>query len=98
MASSTYLGWSFGNVLAFEVARQLSDAGRQMKGVILIDSSCLVNHKPLPDSVITHFIKSSLINDAGYAATQNLSAQFRSNAALLENYEAPQTDFQKSRS
>jgi thioesterase domain-containing protein len=37
-AAWTVVGWSFGGVLAYEVARQLSEAGLSVSGLILLDS------------------------------------------------------------
>ncbi|KAJ2982216.1 hypothetical protein NQ176_g1535 [Zarea fungicola] len=45
-------GWSFGGVVAFEAARILMAQGRNIKGVVLIDSPPPVDHIPLPDAVI----------------------------------------------
>ncbi|KDQ09291.1 hypothetical protein BOTBODRAFT_148243 [Botryobasidium botryosum FD-172 SS1] len=45
-------GWSFGGVVAFEVARQLVKTGIQVLGVILIDSPPPTTHVPLPDALI----------------------------------------------
>ena len=72
--------------MAFEAAHQLHQQGREVKGIILIDSPYPVNHEPLPDEVIAH------VSKAGSSATrQRVAQQFQANAALLAEYQAPQS-------
>ena len=81
-----FVGYSFGGVLAFEVAHQLHQQGREVKGIILIDSPYPVNHEPLPGEVIAH------VSQGGSSITrQRISQQFLANAALLAEYQAPQS-------
>ncbi|THC89674.1 hypothetical protein EYZ11_010885 [Aspergillus tanneri] len=53
-AAGPYLlgGWSFGGVVAFEVARRLIDQGYSVVGTILIDSPPPVHHQPLSSRII----------------------------------------------
>lgn len=75
--------------MAFELARQLLQEGKQVKGVILIDSPYPINHEPLPNAIIAHITQSGSTNDAGSAARQRVSARFQANAALLGKYKMP---------
>ncbi|KAF2675312.1 putative polyketide synthase [Microthyrium microscopicum] len=45
-------GWSFGGVVAFEVARILTSLEQAVKGVILIDSPPPLDHQPLSPDII----------------------------------------------
>ncbi|KUI53774.1 Conidial yellow pigment biosynthesis polyketide synthase [Cytospora mali] len=81
-------GWSFGGVLAFEVARQLQSHGTSVLGVILIDSPPPLNYEPLPQAVIDYVVdrlpaRLSLTRD-------DLSAQFSKHANLLKHYHPAQ--------
>ncbi|OCH84111.1 ketoacyl-synt-domain-containing protein [Obba rivulosa] len=49
-------GWSFGGVVAFELARQLSVAGMSVLGIILIDVPPPSTSVPLPDAVIDYVL------------------------------------------
>ncbi|EMD42363.1 hypothetical protein CERSUDRAFT_128472 [Gelatoporia subvermispora B] len=59
-------GWSFGGVVAFELARQLIDAGVHVPGIILIDAPPPSTKLPLPDVIIDFVLQprasSSLID------------------------------------
>jgi thioesterase domain-containing protein len=79
-------GWSFGGVVAFEVARQLLDIGRPVKGLLLIDAPYPRNHKPLPNSVIDVIVPQSKSS-----SRQEITRQFRHCAALLADYDCPPT-------
>ena len=71
-------GWSFGGVVALEAAHQLTKRGFKVKSLILIDAPLPINHQPLPDAIINHFVHS----DA-------LGTEFRKNADLLGKYKPP---------
>ncbi|KAG6896291.1 Type I Iterative PKS [Termitomyces sp. T32_za158] len=45
-------GWSFGGVVAYEVARHLELLGRKAQGILLIDAPNPIGHVPLSDSVV----------------------------------------------
>ncbi|KAF2199798.1 hypothetical protein GQ43DRAFT_442160 [Delitschia confertaspora ATCC 74209] len=76
-------GWSFGGILAFEVAQRL---GKHVKGVVLIDSPSPIDHAPLPDAVIDY-----VLQDLDPKSKRTLGVQFRSHAAILSKYN-PQQD------
>ena len=79
-----YTGWSFGGVVAFEVATQLLTRTFPVKGVILLDSPSPYNHVPL----------SSCLIDRVLDAAGNIEPKFRNfckiqfsrNATLLSEY------------
>ena len=85
-------GFSFGGVVAFEMARQLLQKGKQIKGIILIDSPYPIDHEPLPDAIISHITKSGSSDDSEDEGRQLMSAQFQANAALLGKYQLPSTE------
>lgn len=81
-------GWSFGGVLAYEVARQLLQLHWDVKGVILIDSPCPKNHQPLPEPIIQHILRplfktNSTAQENSIAA---VAAQFHAHAGFLSDY------------
>ncbi|KAI9661312.1 MAG: Type I Iterative PKS [Bathelium mastoideum] len=80
-------GWSFGGVLAFEIACQLQRAGKHIDGIILIDSPCPKDHDPLPDPVIAK-ITGDMANEStsGRKIRNQVQAQFKRNARLLKHY------------
>lgn len=65
--------------------------GKQVKGVVLIESPYSLDPKPLPNAIIAHATKAGSTNDSGNASRQRVSAQFQSNAALLGVYKMPRT-------
>ncbi|KAI1324240.1 hypothetical protein F5Y16DRAFT_412155 [Xylariaceae sp. FL0255] len=89
-------GWSFGGVLAFEVARQLQILGRKIAGLILIDSPLPVDHKGLPQEVISYVISKATskgpVTDAAKQARERLGKRFEYHAGLLESYRAKPQD------
>lgn len=91
------LGYSFGGVVAFELAHQLLRKGEQVKGIVLIDSPYPIDHEPLPNAIISHITRSGSTNDSGSAGRQRVTAQFQANAALLGKYKpsATRIDFPK---
>lgn len=90
----TYLpraGWSFGGVLAFEVSRQLRRLGREVKGVILIDSPAPIDHQALPQEVISYVVGKNQHNkknvpEALKQARKKIDLNFQHHAMLLQNY------------
>jgi thioesterase domain-containing protein len=84
-------GWSFGGVLASEVARQLEASGAPAKGLVLLDSPYPIEHQPMPDAIITH------VADTAFSTKSErrgcIEAQFKRNARLLEGYNPPLDTF-----
>ena len=80
-------GWSFGGIVAFEVAKQLRIKSNlvELKGVILIDSPSPLNHVPLSLPLIEEVVDSSI---KGNSDIRNFcKAQFITNAKLLSEYD-----------
>lgn len=84
-------GYSFGGVVAFQSAHQLRDEGKDVRGIVLIDSPYPVNHEPLPDAVIAHVSKAGSKNDSNHATLQRISKQFQANSTMLGKYKPPQS-------
>ncbi|KAF9483554.1 ketoacyl-synt-domain-containing protein [Pholiota conissans] len=80
-------GWSFGGVVAFDIARQLRARHVKVKGVILIDSPDPLAHVPLSRSLIDRVLGGENLD----AASRKLcKTQFAMNAQLLSNYSPPE--------
>jgi thioesterase domain-containing protein/acyl carrier protein len=56
-------GWSAGGVIAFEMAQQLSRAGKVVDHLIFIDAPCPVTIEPLPRSLHEWFASIGLLGD-----------------------------------
>ncbi|OAX36486.1 putative polyketide synthase [Rhizopogon vinicolor AM-OR11-026] len=78
-------GWSFGGILAFEIARRLVRHGRHVLGIILIDSPCPGKHGSLPTSVIEHITKSHS-RGCDSETMRLVEKQFRESSRLLSAY------------
>ena len=82
------IGWSFGGIIAFEVARQLLNSGVVVKGVVLIDSPSPLDHVPLSDELIEFILK---FGDPSLASSNRMSSlvkrQFQINSQILLNYD-----------
>ncbi|PCD27864.1 hypothetical protein FGRA07_03003 [Fusarium graminearum] len=82
ISSLILCGWSFGGVVAFEVARLLFLRGIEVRGLVLIDSPSPINHEPLPAPII-----SSITRSTGRSESTNaLEEEFLFNASLLGRY------------
>lgn len=79
-------GWSFGGVVAYEAARQLMATGFNVKGLVLIDSPSPIEHQPLPESIISHIIKSNTQTSQRTKGSKALSKEFQFCASLLGSY------------
>lgn len=81
------IGWSFGGIVAFEVARQLLASDVVVKGVVLIDSPSPLNHTPLSDELIDSIVN---IGDPKLASSNHMNSlvkrQFQMNSQMLLNY------------
>ncbi|UZP39414.1 hypothetical protein NXS19_007230 [Fusarium pseudograminearum] len=82
LSSLILCGWSFGGIVAFEVARLLFLRGIEVRGLVLIDSPSPINHEPLPAPII-----SSITRSTGRSESTNaLEEEFLCNASLLGRY------------
>ena len=80
-----FTGWSFGGVVAFELARQLLTKGVPVKGVVLIDAPCPLDHVPLPDTLLES-ITGLNRRDSTAHVSRLVKAQFQMNSRLLGRY------------
>ena len=84
-------GWSFGGVVAYEISVQLAKKGVEVRGILLIDSPCPINHVPLPDAVVD-----SVLALEGRRSDSDLGrlvkAQFFLNSRMLGQYDPPKND------
>ena len=75
--------------MAFEVARQLSRKGTRVKGVILIDSPCPIDHTPLPEEIISGIAglkDTELKSKNALNLRQQIQSRFKSHATMLSAY------------
>ena len=77
------VGWSFGGIIAFEVARHLLKSDVAVKGVILIDSPSPLNHVPLSDGLIDSIVKLNRNSSVGLLVKR----QFQMNSQMLLHYD-----------
>lgn len=91
LTTATYLGWSFGGVVAFEAARQLMRVGFKIAGVVLIDSPTPINHVPLSEALLDSIVKLE-----GGSSSKDLAPhvtrQFTVNSRMLGHYNPSVTD------
>ncbi|KAF7977208.1 hypothetical protein HWV62_4469 [Athelia sp. TMB] len=80
-------GWSFGGVVAFELARQLLRIGTDAR-VILIDSPSPTNHVPLHQELLERI----LTMDGQSNMAQRIRTQFRFNSKALGTYNPSPSD------
>ncbi|KAL8878483.1 MAG: hypothetical protein Q9198_003712, partial [Flavoplaca austrocitrina] len=76
---TSIVGWSFGGVVAFQIAHILMKRNHRVTGVVLIDSPAPLKHQPLPRAIIDAVVGTDTkkpINDA-------IVRQFEFNTALL---------------
>ncbi|KAF8157842.1 polyketide beta-ketoacyl-synthase [Crassisporium funariophilum] len=79
-------GWSFGGVVAFEVAKQLRRMSFLVLGVILIDSPSPLNHVPMSSTLIDAIISIRIME-----IRKLCRIQFATNALLLGEYDPHET-------
>lgn len=81
-----FVGWSFGGVVAYEVALQLIKRGMNIKGIVLVDAPNPVEHVPLSDTIIRTISKFN--HKTGPIEIGRLvRSQFVMNAQLLSAYD-----------
>ncbi|KAK1235584.1 polyketide beta-ketoacyl-synthase [Marasmius sp. AFHP31] len=83
-------GWSFGGVVAYEVARQMISSGQRVKGVVLIDSPSPVNHVPLSSALINAVLDLEKVASNTDIA-RLVKSQFQMSSRMLGDYEPPTT-------
>ncbi|KDR83172.1 hypothetical protein GALMADRAFT_134664 [Galerina marginata CBS 339.88] len=77
-------GWSFGGVVAFEVANYLAARSMVVKGVVIIDSPSPLQHVPLSPSLIEQVLDVAGKVEPDFR--QLSKAQFTINSRLLSDY------------
>jgi iterative type I PKS product template protein len=92
IADQRILGWSFGGIVAFEIARILQLRSTIVKGLVLIDSPSPSLHVPLSSALIDHVLSSSSAN-LNLELQKLCRIQFIQNSQLLADYSA--TEIQK---
>ncbi|TFY63793.1 hypothetical protein EVJ58_g3045 [Rhodofomes roseus] len=75
-------GWSFGGVVAFEVARLLIESGHRVEGLLLIDSPHPQISCALPEAVIDAVVNAKVANPR-HAELMRLQMRFASKALTL---------------
>ncbi|PCH42158.1 ketoacyl-synt-domain-containing protein [Wolfiporia cocos MD-104 SS10] len=90
VSSPAYIvgGWSFGGVVAFEIARQLAASGVRVVGLLLIDSPHPRMRSPLPDNVIDAVIQD---RDLAGKHASLVRTQMRYAAKALARYDPAQS-------
>lgn len=79
-------------MLAFEVARLLQSYGLAVKGLILIDSPPPIDHKALPEEIVSHVlskhtsIENAFTSETSKKALETIKNRFRYHAMMLQNY------------
>lgn len=85
------IGWSFGGVVAFEIARQLRSKSVDVKGLILVDSPSPSIHVPLSSDIIDHVLDNT--GNVEPEAKKHCKNQFTANAQLFSRYKPDKADF-----
>ncbi|EED21054.1 polyketide synthase, putative [Talaromyces stipitatus ATCC 10500] len=81
-------GWSFGGVLAHEVAQSLEREGCRTLAVIMIDSPCPHNLEPLPQPIVKHVLSAKELSTSAISV---ITAQFQHHARFLAEYSSQET-------
>jgi thioesterase domain-containing protein len=88
------LGWSFGGVVAFEIARALQARSTIVKGLLLIDSPSPSLHVPLSVALVDEVLSSP--TNSNRELQKRCKTQFMQNSRLLANYSANKIQAQPS--
>ncbi|KAF2001049.1 ketoacyl-synt-domain-containing protein [Amniculicola lignicola CBS 123094] len=81
-------GWSAGGVMAYEVARQLVNAGEKVESLVLIDAPCPVALAPLPARLHIFFDQIGLLGTGKPGGTPSwLLPHFASAIQNLKDYD-----------
>lgn len=89
-------GWSFGGVVAFEIARRLALKGHEVIGTILIDSPPPLKHKPLSpqiiDAVVIGETQKTPTSETAKAVRALTRRSFTACARLLGAFDPPSVE------
>lgn len=83
-------GWSFGGVVAFEIAKQLAAMHINVKGVILVDSPSPKGTVPLSASMVDTIVSSNAVGRVT-EAVKLTKQQFLMNSRILVEYDPEAT-------
>ncbi|KAF5393009.1 hypothetical protein D9757_001120 [Collybiopsis confluens] len=78
-------GWSFGGVVAYEIARCLLSLGRDVQGILLIDPPSPVGHVPLSEALLQEILSRRGSGISSNAA-RLVRRQFKLNSGLMGRY------------
>lgn len=76
-------GWSFGGIIAFEIACELIQQGVEVKGILLIDAPSPLNHVPLTNTLLGQAVRG--LGDNTETAKM-VRKQFKLSSLLLGEY------------
>jgi len=82
------LGWSFGGVVAFEVANRLENQDLAVEAVLLIDAPPPIKHNIMSPLLIDHILDTILQLPAG-AKRDFIRKEFMNSTKLLDQYSSP---------
>ena len=86
-------GWSAGGVMAYEVAKQIVDAGEKVESLVLIDAPCPVALDPLPARLHIFFDQIGLLGTGKPGGTPSwLLPHFASAIQNLKDYDPTPMD------
>jgi len=86
-------GWSAGGVMAYEVAKQVVDAGEKVESLVLIDAPCPVALDPLPARLHIFFDQIGLLGTGKPGGTPSwLLPHFASAIQNLKDYDPAPMD------
>jgi iterative type I PKS product template protein len=86
-------GWSAGGVMAYEVAKQLVNAGEKVESLVLIDAPCPVSLDPLPARLHIFFDQIGLLGTGKPGGTPSwLLPHFASAIQNLKDYDPTPID------
>ena len=80
-------GWSAGGVIAYEIVRQLTQAGDEVEHLVIIDAPCPVTIEPLPQGLHAWFASIGLLGDGDDKKVPPwLLPHFAASVTALSNY------------
>ncbi|THC98145.1 hypothetical protein EYZ11_002369 [Aspergillus tanneri] len=80
-------GWSAGGILAFEVMKQLHDAGEETRSLIIIDSPCPSTLPPMPPSLIESLKMNGIFDGIASEKCDQLAKNFHAIVDQLSSYQ-----------
>lgn len=84
--ADSLVGWSFGGVAAFEIGRLMIKEGSDVRGVVLVDAPCPMDHVPLSAALLDNVLNQGSTSRSEAEAMRSIKEQFRKCSELLEGY------------